>query len=256
MITEAHGVYQHYPPIPTPKIYLAFQLQLSSKCQPIIKRPFCWVRLSWTVQANEGAIRDWSYTYRQHALPPNVNPWQTQLPSHAEEAVRGIRVWFTHSQENSGEMSLSKWSWFIPLFQTCMHVSVRACSAAIWYAWVVKLKPSLSRQAAEGVTFISPDTHTTRTMGDEIQSKLMAQGQCRAHVHLQAVVKVRSLCWPHYSHTHIGLSAYAVNWPKPLPPKKIFFLCNCCQVGKALQNPIQHNEAFLWTLEIMFPFPV
>lgn len=58
---------------------------------------------------------------------------------------------------------------------TRLFTQERICSASTWYAWAVKVKPLLSRQAAEGVTFIGPDTHATQTMGDKIRGKLIAK---------------------------------------------------------------------------------
>lgn len=59
----------------------------------------------------------------------------------------------------------------------------------------VKLRPLLSPQAAEGVTFIGPDTHAIQAMGDKIESKLIAK---KAKVNtipgFDGVVKVRRLC--------------------------------------------------------------
>ncbi|KAL7881511.1 hypothetical protein AOLI_G00083590 [Acnodon oligacanthus] len=56
--------------------------------------------------------------------------------------------------------------------------------------------PRRQSGAAEGVTFIGPDIHATQTVGDKIQSKLMAQGQRRAPVHARVLVKQQSTSFP------------------------------------------------------------
>lgn len=77
------------------------------------------------------------------------------------------------------------------------------CSASTWYAWAVKVKPLLSRQAAEGVTFIGPDTHATQTMGDKIRGKLIAKmPRSVSCPHARGLVKVRRVSYTH-QHTSI-----------------------------------------------------
>ncbi|NWJ07282.1 PCCA carboxylase, partial [Crypturellus undulatus] len=49
------------------------------------------------------------------------------------------------------------------------------CSWLLIFSLLPKLKPSLSLQASEGVTFIGPDTHAIQAMGDKIESKLLAK---------------------------------------------------------------------------------
>lgn len=117
---------------------------------------------------------------------------------------------------------------FFPLFicpptlshsHTYLFTIERICPASTWYAWAVKVKPLLSRQAAEGVTFIGPDTHASQTMGDKIRGKLIVkmprsalcpgqgeQGFTDAHVFLQPPQMI------HVSHTVTWPSGYEVLW--------------------------------------------
>lgn len=62
-------------------------------------------------------------------------------------------------------------------------------------------------QAAEGVTFIGPDTHAIQAMGDKIESKLIAKAaKVNTIPGFDGVVKVRSTCkavWMHAKRVHL-----------------------------------------------------
>lgn len=84
------------------------------------------------------------------------------------------------------------------------------CFSITWASLAaVNLTVSFCCQAAEGVTFIGPDTHAIHAMGDKIESKLIAKtakvntipgfdGVVKVHAHCRALKHVET--WPNKSH--------------------------------------------------------